>query len=184
MTQPQVPALCPICHTWEIMLPYANRHTTPVPALEAYGLVVIGFWLSSRGARDSDLCPVHQNQLHVLDSQKFMREEMIRTEKARLVEEERRAREEAEKPRYPSEHEGTAQQILSRLAQLNPAPPPPRVPEVMQSATQSTPVSLVPLQFAKTAPPDPNTFLCPTGCGKMLRNGEVHGCPGPAVQNE
>jgi hypothetical protein len=144
------PAVCPICQTWT-MLPHAARHSTPVSHDEAYAAMVIGFWLATRGAKESDLCKKHQTNLINLDLQKHMQDQWLESERQRIEAEKKRA---AENP-YPPEHRQIAATLLGKIAAVN-APPPVA---------------------------DPNTFLCPTGCGKMLRNGEVHGCPGPALPN-
>ena len=170
MTQPasihqpeQPPAICPICHTWVADLPYAARHTTPIPAGEALGIMVIGFWLASRGHAETDLCQQHQEMLIRLDVQKHTREEWQRSEAARIIKERELAEIEAAKPKYPTpQHEQIAAKLLGRIGTVN-APPP-----VQQRATMA--------QTTLTA--DPNTFPCPD-CGKPVRNGEVHGCAAP-----
>jgi hypothetical protein len=150
----QPPAICPVCEAWT-MMPYAARHTTPIPGHEALGVMVVGFWLASRGAKESQLCNPHSEMLIRLDVQKHQREEYIRTERERLEAE-------AAKPKYPSpQHEGIASQLIGRIHQVNAPPPVLNVP----------PPTTQPLMITA----DPNSFPCPD-CQKPVRAGEVHKC--------
>ncbi len=153
--QPEpLPVTCPVCQTWTVM-PYASRHTTPVPPHEALGIMVVGFWLASRGAKDSQLCTLHSDMLIRLDVQKYQQEEYIRTQREA-------AEAEAARPKYPTpQHEGIAQGLIGRIQQVN-APVP--APYVAPATTQPGMITA-----------DPNTFPCPD-CGKPVRAGEVHKC--------
>lgn len=162
MTQPvpvqspeQPPTVCPVCHTWT-MMPYASRHTTPIPPPEALGIMVVGAWLVLRGAKEADLCPQHKEMVIRLDVQKHTREEFERSEQARIAAE-------AAIPKYPTpQHEGIASQLIGRIAQVN-------APQVVNRVVAPT------AQPVLTA--DPNSFPCPD-CKKPIRNGEVHACTG------
>jgi hypothetical protein len=170
--QAQAPAAvtCPLCQTWVAQLPYAQRHSTPLMPNEAFGVMVIGFWLAARGARDEHLCPQHNAMLVNLDVQKHMQEEQIRTEEAQRAAE-------ATKPKYPSpEHEGIAQRLIGKIQQVN--APASMVPQGPPSAPMLTRVQ-VPAPVPPA--PDPNKFPCPD-CKKPISSGEVHTCATPEPQ--
>lgn len=164
-TEPSASTVCPLCNTWVTKLPYAQRHSTPVMPQDVFGVMVIGFWLASRGARDEHLCPQHNAMLVNLDVQKHMADETERVQ-AEL------AAAEAAKPKYPTpEHEGIAQRLIGKIQRVNaPMPtPPPGPPPAPQLSRVQVPAPVT------TPPPDPNKFPCPD-CKKPISSGEVHTC--------
>jgi len=182
---------CPLCNMWA-RIPYAARHTTPVPVSEVEGILIVGFWLRARHPENLAvrLCERHGQTLILLDAQEETRKLHLEAMAKRATEASREAAEQAVALARGAPFRSQVQQIVQAAL-------PPQVSHAeLIAAGQALPVVQPPTPLSgSTSIPlmadvpshsggDPVTevaqgakvaYQCPM-CGQRAITGELHAC--------